>query len=179
MLINRFCGEIQDGLGDINKKITCFHILLGEKVIKERDRPARRNYVKDDPTRSSIIIRNVTLQTQRSFGDALTKPVIANHLLEDQPYYYDEIVATCKRYDKAMGQQDYIWGLKYTWLVALKRLCALSQNVDNLVIGRLNAGSASATNTQLSSSELARARTSSLITSQIRSVFSLLGARRV
>ena len=102
-LIIRFRGEIQDELGDLNKKFTHFVIQPGEKVCTGIDR-------------LNGIIQKMTQHNQpptpearlSKLKEALEIPSL-NQLwltisLKINPTY-DEIVATCKRYDKAMDQQ--------------------------------------------------------------------------
>ena len=102
-LVLRFRGEIQDELGDLNKKFTHFIIQPDEKVCTGIDR-------------LNGIIQKMTQHGQAptdaaklaKLKEALEIPSL-NQLwltisLKDNPSYAD-IVSTCKRYDKAMEQQ--------------------------------------------------------------------------
>ena len=102
-LVNRFRGEIQNELGDLNRKFTHFMILPEEKVCTGIDRlngiVQKMTQHGQPPTAEARLAK---------LKEALEIPSL-NQLwltisLRANPTY-DEIVGTCKRYDKAMEQQ--------------------------------------------------------------------------
>ena len=101
-LVNRFRGEVQDELGDLNRKFTHFTILPDEKVCTGIDRlngiVQKMTQHGQPPTAEARLAK---------LKEALEIPSL-NQLrlsisLRANPTY-DEIVGTCKMYDKAVEQ---------------------------------------------------------------------------
>ena len=99
-LINRFRGEIEDEVGDLSSKFTQFVMLPGEKVSTGID---RLNGIVQKLTQHG---RAPTVEAKLAkLKEALEIPTLQDLwisiALMDNPTYAG-VVATCKRYDKAM-----------------------------------------------------------------------------
>jgi hypothetical protein len=94
-LINRFRGELEDEVGDLNSKFTNFKILPGEKVTKGID---RLNGIVQKLSQHG---RGPTIDSKLAkLKEALEIPELKT--LWVNIALFAEVVATCKRYDKAM-----------------------------------------------------------------------------
>ena len=102
-LVNRFRGEVQDELGDLNRKFTHFTILPDEKVCTGIDRlngivQKMTQHGQPPPAEARLAKLKEVLEIPSLNQLWLTISLRANPT-------YDEIVGTCKRYDKSMEQQ--------------------------------------------------------------------------
>ena len=106
-LVLRFRGEIQDELGDLNKKFTDFVIKSEEKVCTGIDR--LNGIVQKLTQHDQPPIEAAKLSKLKT---ALEKVPSLNQLwltVSLSAYMtYDEVVATCRRYDNAMDLQRSI-----------------------------------------------------------------------
>ena len=106
-LVIRCRGEIQDELGDLNKKFTDFVIKPEEKVCTGID---RLNGIVQKLTQHDQLPTDAAKLSK--LKTALEKVPLLNQLwltVSLSAYMtYDEVVATCKRYDKAMDLQRSI-----------------------------------------------------------------------
>ncbi len=103
-LVFRFRGEIQDELGDLNKKFTKFVILPEEKVCTGIDRLngiiQKMTQHGQPPTEAARLSK---LKEALKAQPSLNQLWMTISLREDMSF--NDVVATCKRYDKAIDQQ--------------------------------------------------------------------------
>jgi hypothetical protein len=108
----RFRGELQDELGELNKQFTQFMMVPGEAVCKGIDRLngiiQKMNQHQQPPTEQAKVSKLKTALQIDSLKD-LWIPIA----MQDNPTY-DEIVETCKRYDRAIGLRDELQTVHYT-----------------------------------------------------------------
>ena len=139
-LINLFRGEIQNELGDLNKKFAHFLIQPGEKVCTGID--WLNGIIQKIRLTVNRLHKKLEAQSSKQPWDPFTLSALANNIVEDQ---LDEIVATCKRYDKAMEQQRLNLGSDMHMTSGAEKVVCSYPKCENLVTRRLNAGSANAT----------------------------------